>query len=290
MKVLLLGGHGLLGTALRATAPSDTDIAAPRRMQVDVTDRDSLARAVDASEPEWIIDCAAFTAVDVAEDAPSEAMRVNAEAVATLGVLAGSRGARVLLPSTDYVFGGPRDIPWREDDAPSPQSAYARSKRAGEVALLGDTTHGAAGLVVRTSWLFGHGGRNFPSTMWSRALSRTPSQVVSDQRGSPTYADDLAHWCWALIARGASGIVHATSRGSATWFDVAQRVYVRAGWPEGVSAITTEALRSPAARPAYSVLDCARFDSLVPDGRRDWESALDAYLASLETLGTERPA
>jgi dTDP-4-dehydrorhamnose reductase len=282
MKVLLLGGHGLLGSALRDVAPAGAEIAAPRRVQVDVTDREALARAVDAAEPDWIIDCAAFTAVDVAEDAPSEAMRVNAEAVRTLAALAAARGARVLLPSTDYVFDGPRSEPWREDDPTAPRSAYARSKRAGEEALLASA---AGGLVVRTSWLFGHAGRNFPATMWSRAVARTPSQVVDDQRGAPTFADDLAAWCWSLVACGAEGIVHAANRGAATWFDVARRVYARAGWSDGVTATTTAALRSPAARPAYSVLDCTRFDALVPGARRSWEAALDDYLGALAARG-----
>ena len=280
MKVLLLGGHGLLGSALRATAPEGIEIAAPRRLQVDVTDRDALARAVDAAEPSWIMHCAAFTAVDLAEEAPSEAMRVNAESVRTVAALAASRGASVLLPSSDYVFDGPRSTPWNEEDAPAPRSAYARSKRAGEEALL---SSGAMGIVVRTSWLFGRAGKNFPRTMWTRARARTASQVVDDQRGAPTFADDLARWCWELVAAKGAGIYHATNAGSASWWDVARRIYARAGWESGVSTTTTAALKSPAARPAYSVLGCARLDALLGGARRPWEKALDEYLEILES-------
>lgn len=280
MKVLLLGGHGLLGSALRTAAPAGVEIAAPRRLQVDVTDRDALARAVDAAEPAWIIHGAAFTAVDLAEEAPSEAMRINAESVRTVATLAAARGAAVLLPSSDYVFDGPRSEPWREDDQPAPRSAYARSKRAGEEALLGS---GAAGMVVRTSWLFGRVGKNFPRTMWTRARARTASEVVDDQRGAPTFADDLALWCWALVAARGRGIYHATNSGSATWWEMAQRIYRRAGWKEGVTKTTTAALKSPAPRPAYSVLACDRLDALLPSPRRPWEEALDAYLDLLDS-------
>ncbi len=280
MKVLLLGGHGLLGSALRAAAPQRAEIAAPRRLQVDVTDRDALARAVDAAEPAWIIHCAAFTAVDLAEDAPSEAMRINTESVRTVAALAAARGAAVLLPSSDYVFDGPRSTPWNEDDAPAPRSAYARSKRAGEEALL---SSGAAGMVVRTSWLFGRVGKNFPRTMWTRARTHTASQVVDDQRGAPTFADDLAGWCWELIAAKGAGVFHATNAGSASWWDVARRIYGRAGWEAGVTTTTTTALKSPAARPAYSVLGCGRIDALLSVPRRPWEEALDEYLGILES-------
>jgi dTDP-4-dehydrorhamnose reductase len=280
MKVLLLGGHGLLGSALRVTAPEGSDVAAPRRLQVDVTDRDALSRAVDAAEPSWIVHCAAFTGVDLAEEAPSEALRVNADSVRTVAALAAARGAAVLLPSTDYVFDGNRSTPWNEDDAPSSRSAYARSKRAGEEALLDS---GAAGVVVRTSWLFGRAGRNFPRTMWDRARARTASSVVDDQRGAPTFADDLARWCWHLIGAGASGIYHATNAGSATWLDIAQRIYARAGWADGVTSTTSAALNAPAKRPAYSVLGCARLDALLDAPRRPWDVALDEYLGILES-------
>ncbi len=278
MKILLLGGHGLLGSALRAAAPAGAEIAAPRRLQVDVTDRAALARAVDAAEPRWIVHCAAFTAVDLAEEAPSEAMRINAESVRTVAALAAAAGARVLLPSSDYVFDGERSTPWTETDAPSPRSAYARSKRAGEEALLDSS---AEGLVVRTSWLFGRVGKNFPRTMWTRARARTESQVVKDQRGAPTFADDLARWCWQLVAANGTGIYHATNAGSATWLEIAQRIYARAGWPDGVTATTSAALNAPAARPAYSVLGCARLDALLDAPRRPWSDALDEYLEIL---------
>jgi dTDP-4-dehydrorhamnose reductase len=236
VKVLLLGGHGLLGTALRATAPPAYAIAAPRRVQVDVTDHAALARAVEAADPAWIINCAAMTAVDAAESDRAGAMRANADVPATLGALAHACGARVLQPSTDYVFDGPRTAPWREDDAPSPRSVYAESKRAGEERLLAS---GAESLIVRIGWLFGEGGRNFPATMWQRASARSTSNVVTDQIGTPTSTADVAEWCWRLIAGEARGVFHATNAGRASWFDVAQRVYERCGFPDGVTGVSS---------------------------------------------------
>jgi dTDP-4-dehydrorhamnose reductase len=278
VKILLLGGHGLLGTAIRATAPAGADVAAPRRVQVDVTDHASLARAVDAAEPEWIINCAAMTAVDAAEGAADEAMRINADAVATIAALAHARGARVLLPSTDYVFDGPRDVPWREADAPQPRSVYAKSKRAGEERLLAS---GADALVVRIGWLFGDGGKNFPATMWQRASARAASAVVNDQVGAPTTTRDVADWCWRLIAQEARGIFHATNAGRASWFEVAQRIYDRCGFPEGVTGVSTATYGARAPRPAFSVLDCSKLERALGVTRRSWEQALDEYLATL---------
>jgi len=278
VKVLLLGGHGLLGTALRATVPTGVEVAAPRRVQVDVTDRASLARAMDAAEPAWVINCAAMTAVDAAEKAAEDTMRINAAAVATIGALAHARGARVLQPSTDYVFDGPRDTPWRETDTPQPRSVYARSKREGEVQLLAS---GADALIVRIGWLFGDGGKNFPATMFQRASTHVTSKVVNDQVGAPTATRDVAQWCWALIAREARGLVHATNSGRASWFDVAQRIYTRCGFADGVSGVSTAAYAAPAPRPAFSVLDCTKLETTLGITRRSWESALDEYLATL---------
>lgn len=279
MKILLLGGSGLLGSALRHAAPAAVDLVAPPHAALDATDAAALDRALAHERPQWVISCAAFTAVDAAESHEAEAMRINAESVGALGRLAAAHGARVLLPSTDYVFDGPRDTPWREEDAPSPRSAYGRSKRAGEIALLASTS---PALIVRTGWLYGRVGRSFPATMWARARARTPSRVVDDQLGAPTYADDLAGWCWTLIERGVTGTVHAVNAGEASWADVARHIYARAGFPEGVTAVSTAEYGAEAPRPAYGVLDCSRLDAVLAadldSPRRHWRQAMDAYL------------
>ena len=278
MKVLLIGGHGLLGTAFRSAVPSTVALVAPTRTELDLTDDIAVAKALDETRPAWVINCAAYTAVDAAEESEGAAARLNSEAVGALGAAAAERGLRVLQPSTDYVFDGASTRPYREDDAPRPLSTYARTKWDGEQRLR---QSGARALIVRSSWLFGRGGKNFPSSMWTHAQARKAVAVVSDQTGAPTSAADLAGWCWELIARDEQGLVHATNSGSATWFEVARAVYAAAGWPEGVTATTTAAYAANALRPRYSVLDCSRLDERIGTRRRDWRAALDEFLGAL---------
>lgn len=287
MPVLLLGGTGILGSAIRATAPAGGYILAPSHAQLDVTDAraieafvDGCAPAGDArgAAPMWIVNCTAYTAVDAAESHEADAMRLNAEAPRILGAAARRVGARVLHVSTDYVFGGAGDRPWREDDATGPLSVYGRSKLAGEQALLAS---GAESLIVRTAWLYGTVGKSFPRTMWERARQGLASRVVADQHGAPTNARDLAQWCWALIARDARGIVHASNAGACTWADVAERVYAAAGKPGLVTRVGSDEYPVPAPRPRYSVLDGSRLEQLLGAPRRRWEDALDEFLSDL---------
>lgn len=282
MRVLLLGGTGLLGSALRDSVPSGVTVLAPPRDALDITDAQAVHAAVTAARPDWVAICAAYTAVDKAESEPDLAHAVNAKAVAHVAAAAAAIGARVLLPSTDYVFDGDPGRPWREDDAPDPHGAYATSKRDGELAL---ETSGAAHVIVRTSWVFGPGRRSFPRAMWERALRREPARVVADQRGTPTAAVDLANWCWTLMASEARGFVHASNLGETTWFEVARRAYAHAGFAAGVTPVASADFPTPARRPLYSVLDCSRLDALLTAAgappRRSWEDALDEYLATL---------
>lgn len=279
MKVLLLGGAGLLGAALRASVPATTSLTAPPRAMLDASDPEALARALDASAPDWVVSCAAFTNVDRAESEPEAARAINATAVETLGRLAAARGVRVLLPSTDYVFDGRARRAMREEDATNPLSVYARTKRDGELALLDS---GAHALVMRVSWLFGEGRPTFPGMMWNRALAGAPSRVVDDQYGTPTHTADLASWMWGLMARNARGLFHASGRGETTWAAIARRVYTRAGFPEGVTGVRSEDYGAPATRPRYTVLDCTKLERTLGMTRRPWEEAMDEFLARRE--------
>lgn len=279
MHVLLLGGSGILGTALRATPPTDTTVIAPGHAELDVTDAAAVDAAVAAQRPTWILNAAAYTAVDAAESHAAEAMRLNADAPAHIGAAAQRYGARVLHVSTDYVFGGVGTRPWREDDPVAPLSVYGRTKLEGERRLQAS---GAAALIVRTAWLYGAVGKSFPRTMWERAQQGLASRVVADQHGAPTHARDLAQWCWALVARDARGVVHASNAGQCTWADVAERVYAAAGKPGFVTRVTSDEYPVAAPRPRYSVLDCARLESMIGAPRRPWEAALDEFLSDLK--------
>lgn len=278
MRVLLLGGAGLLGSALRASVPEAWHVDAPARAVLDVTDAAAMDRALDASRPDWVLLCAAYTAVDRAESEPDAAHQLNAAAPAAVAKLCASRRVRLLMPSTDYVFGGQGTRPWREDDPVDPRSVYGRTKRAGEVAVL---ESGAHAVVLRTSWLFGGTARSFPRTMWERAIAGQDSRVVHDQVGSPTYAADLARWIWALLPGAPSGLLHAANAGQATWAEIAERVYAAAGRPGGITRVGSSEYPTPAPRPAYSVLDCTKLDALLPMPRRAWEHALDDFLSDL---------
>lgn len=282
MRVLLLGGSGLLGSALRAEAPSTWQIDAPPRALLDVTDTDALERALDAGRPDWVVTCAAYTAVDRAESEPEAAQRLNAEAPALLARLCSARGVRVLMPSTDYVFSGQSARPWREDDPVGPRSVYGRTKLEGERAVLAS---GAPAVVLRTSWLFGGQARSFPRTMWERARAGQDSRVVHDQVGSPTFARDLARWIWAILPLAPTGVFHAANAGRASWSEIAERVYAAAGRPRGITRVASSEYPTPAPRPAYSVLACARLDALLPLPRRPWEQALDEFLSDLRAEG-----
>jgi len=279
MNVLLLGGSGILGSALRASVPADARLSAPSHAALDVTDAAAVEAAVAALRPTWILNAAAYTAVDAAESHEAEAMRLNADAPAHVGAAAQRHGARVLHVSTDYVFGGVGTRPWREDDPVAPLSAYGRSKLEGERRLQAS---GAASVIVRTAWLYGATGKSFPRTMWERARQGLASRVVADQHGAPTNARDLAQWCWTLVARDARGVVHASNAGQCTWADVAERVYAAAGQPGLVTRVTSDEYPVPAPRPRYSVLDGTRLESMLGAPRRGWEAALDEFLGDLK--------
>ena len=285
-KVLLLGGAGLLGTALRASVPAHVELSAPPRALLDASDADALDRALDAYAPDWVISCAAFTNVDRAEAEPEAAHAINVTAVAALARLAAARGVRVLLPSTDYVFDGLARRAMREDDLTAPLSVYARTKRDGEVALL---ESGAHGLVMRVSWLYGEGRLTFPGMMWNRARAGAPSRVVDDQFGTPTHTADLAGWMWGLIAQDAQGVFHASGRGETTWAEVARRVYARAGFPDGITGVRSADYGAAAPRPLYTVLDCTKLEHTLGITRRPWEEAMDEFLDRREAESVPTP-
>ena len=276
MRVLLLGAGGMLGRDLVATAPPSIELAAPSR--IEITDRDALARAIDDAQPEWLVNAAAYTAVDRAETESARAEAVNGDAPGTIGALCAERGVRVLHFGSDYVFDGRARAPYAEDARTNPLGAYGRSKLHGEQRLLAS---GARALIVRTQWLFGTNGRSFPRTMAERARAGLPTRVVSDQVGRPTYSVDLARAAWTLLGGDYTGILHVANDGQATWFDVARAVFERAGVPGLVTPCTTADYPLPTPRPAYSVLDTARYESLVGAPLPPWPEALARFLAAL---------
>jgi len=271
VRVLVLGAGGMLGRDLvDAAERSGHEVTALGHAELDVTDAAAVEATVQASRPQWVANCAAYTRVDDAENEAEEALRVNGEAAGVVARAAWAAGATALYPSTDYVFDGEQESDYVESDPVAPLSSYGRSKLAGERA-------GEGHLVVRSSWLFGVGGRNFVETMLGLAARRDELRVVEDQVGSPTFTPHLAEGLVGLMEADARGVRHLTAGGSCSWRDFAREIFARTGAPVRVAGCTTEDFGAPAPRPRRSVLASEHPDTpKLPH----WTEGLDAYLAA----------
>jgi dTDP-4-dehydrorhamnose reductase len=269
MRWLVTGANGMLGTDLVDLLRSQgEDVTAASRSTLDVTSADAVADAVAGHDV--VVNCAAWTAVDDAEEHEGEALVVNAEAPRLLARAAAAAGARLVQVSTDYVFDGSAGAPYAEDAPLSPVSAYGRTKAAGETAVRDE--HPRGHLVVRTAWLYGAHGGCFPKTITRVARDRGEVKVVEDQVGQPTWTTDVAATIVALVQADApAGTYHATSSGRCSWYDFAQQVVVAAGLESSVVQPTTSAdFVRPAPRPSYSVLGHDALTALGLDPIGDW--------------------
>ena len=272
---LVTGSAGMLGRDLVAALERDGEqVVGLSRRELDITDEAAVRAAVTGCRPDAVVNCAAWTAVDDAEAREREASRVNAAGPAHVAAACAAAGIPLVHMSTDYVFGGDARRPYAERDATAPRTAYGRSKLAGERAVLGLLPR--AGYVVRTAWLYGAHGPNFVSTMIRLERERPAVDVVTDQRGQPTWTADVAGRVIALVrARAAAGVYHATSSGEATWFEVAREVFRLLGADPGrVRATTSAAFSRPAPRPGYSVLGHGAWATADLEPIGDWRLAL----------------
>ncbi len=273
MKAMIIGGTGLLGKALVREWSGDEVLALGSR-DVEIRDQRHVQQVVGEKRPQWIVLAAAYTDVDGCESDPRRAFEVNRDGAANVAKAAKSFGAKLLCLSSDYVFDGKKSSPYEVGDARNPQSVYGKSKAEAEVRLLEMLPEVC---IVRTSWLFGTGGKCFPDTILKLAASRPALDVVNDQRGSPTYCVDLARAIMTLCRKDASGIVHATNSGECTWFEFAREIVKGAGLQTEVRPMTSQQMARPAPRPAYSVLAATslqRYGIELPS----WEDALRRYL------------
>lgn len=286
-RILLLGHRGQLGRELQGALALSGRLIVPDT-RLDITDATALEAAFAAHRPDWVVNAAAYTAVDRAEDEPDAAHAVNAEAVGHLGELARRHGARVIHHSTDYVFDGQGSRPYREDDPTGPQGVYGASKLAGEARLA---ESGAIAWTLRTGWVYGLFGQNFLRTMLRLAREREALRVVADQRGAPTPTTLLAGVARRIIeGKGAlaPGLYHAAPRGETTWHAYAQRAIARAAegplgrdfrlQPGAVEAIPSSAYPTKAKRPAYSVLDVSKLEQGLGVAMPAWDVLLDQFL------------
>jgi len=273
MRVIIFGASGLLGQALMREW-SDDEVTGLSSRDVDIRDALQLHATIEKLRPEWIVLSAAYTDVDGCETNRDLAFAVNRDGAVNVAEAAKSGGARLLFLSSDYVFDGKNDRPYETGDRRNPMSVYGRSKAEAEVRLE-QLLPGCC--IVRTSWLFGVGGKCFPDTILKLAATRPALDVVDDQRGSPTYTIDLARAIIQLCRRQASGIVHATNAGDCSWFEFAREIVRQAGLPAEVHPCSSQQMARPAPRPAYSVLSpssLARFEVSMPS----WQDALKRYL------------
>lgn len=255
--IAVLGPTGQLGSAfLRLLG---TDAVPVPRAELDLEVAESIFDWVKKVRPELIMNCAAYTAVDRAEQEPERARRVNASAVGLLAQATNSLGAKLVTFSTDYVFDGMKPTPYVESDPTNPLSVYGRTKLEGErLALEFDPET----LVIRTSWVLSGTHRNFAASILD-ALRSGPVHVVDDQWGCPTLVDDLAPATMACLQAGAAGILHLTNQGATTWFGLAREIAEVAGFdPNLVKPTTSAGMARPAPRPANSVLDSERIANL----------------------------
>lgn len=260
MKVLITGAGGQLGYELKRTCPSGVELVAVDVPELDVTDGAAVREFVSATRPAVIVNAAAYTAVDTAEQNEAAAQRVNADGAENLARSAREYGARLVHVSTDFVFAGTQSHPYAPGDVTGPLSAYGRSKLEGERRVL--TTCGEHAVVVRTSWLYGIGGANFVKTMLRLMGQRDQVRVIADQVGTPTWAFGLAELIWRIAPREQSpSILHWSDAGAASWYDFAVAI-AEEGRAAGLLTRETQVLPiptteypTPAVRPKYSVLD-----------------------------------
>jgi len=280
--ILITGSNGQLGRALQEAAQKEHPSMRLTCMDMDtldITRGESVSRVFHADPPDFVINCAAYTAVDKAESEPDTARAINAAGVKHLALAATRHNARMIHISTDYVFDGKGCLPYPTEHPTSPLSVYGQSKLEGEVEAL---YHAPGVVIVRTSWLYHKGGNNFVNTIIRHATVKKSLQVVNDQCGSPTRASDLAGALLRIIdnppPKTLSTIYHFSNSGTATWYDFACAIVKQAGIQCAIEPIPTASLNLPAPRPAYSVLDCSAIRKDYSFSIPWWQDALDEYL------------
>jgi len=280
MRITLFGATGLLGKAL-VREWQDDEIIALGSQDADIRNADQVQRVVSKTRPHWIVLAAAYTDVDGCETHRDLAFAVNARGAVNVAEAAKKIGSRLLFVSTDYVFDGSKSQPYQTTDRRNPTSVYGQSKAEAEAQISGILPDSC---IARTSWLFGNGGKCFPDTILKLAATRPELNVVDDQRGSPTYAVDLARAIMQLCHNNASGIVHVTNRGDCTWYDLAKEVTRAAGLSTTIHPTTTDKFPRPAPRPAYSVLSPTSLDAygITMPG---WQDAVGRYLVERKGCG-----
>lgn len=287
MKVLLTGANGQLGHCFQDVFPSDWSIITANRQQLDITDFNAVEAYIANHRPDAIVNAAAYTAVDRAEDEYELAYKVNVIGAENLAILAKKYHAKLIHISTDYVFDGNKNFPYLETDLTRPINVYGKTKRKGELAIL---QHESNAIVIRTSWVFSEYGNNFVKTMLKLAATRTELSIINDQLGCPTYAGDIANIIIAMLRNNSQGgIYHFCGDQCVTWFQFATKIFsvanalnLMANKDLHIKPILTADYPTKAQRPLYSVLNIEKIEQLKIKGS-DWNKALEHVISKINS-------
>jgi dTDP-4-dehydrorhamnose reductase len=285
--IWLIGNKGMLGSDVEKLLKESNQEFIATDIEVDITDFETLKGYVGDRNVNWIINCAAYTAVDRAEDEPKKAYGINAEGPLNIAKIAQSKGAKLIHISTDYVFDGKKDGPYTEEDAPSPIGVYGKSKLEGENNIQSILENY---FIIRTAWLYGKNGNNFVYTMLRLFNEQELVKVVADQWGSPTYSKDLAEVIRYIIGNDNDlyGIYHYTNEGRTTWYEFAKEIYEKARMNElvkqnlSIVPITTSDYPTKAVRPKNSSMSKEKVKSAFRIDVRDWKIALEEFIIEIK--------
>lgn len=284
-RILVTGGNGQLGSQLKhfSSNYSKTEFLFTDLPDLDITDESQIESVLSSFRPAWIINCAAYTAVDLAETEVDAANRLNTDAPALLARLSDKYHIRLVHISTDYVFDGKGNIPYVEDHPKNPQGIYAQTKAVGEDLVMANNP---TSIIIRTSWLYSAYGKNFLKTVLRLAAEKGSMRIVSDQVGTPTWTGDLAQAIMKMIELNANaGIYHFSNEGVCSWFDFAKAIVEIQGIECTVEPISTSEYPLPAPRPYYSVLNKALYKTTTGLSVPYWRDSLKLCLNQLNEQG-----
>lgn len=282
MKVLVTGAGGQLGfDVVRELVSRGHEAVGVNHQTMDITDADMVDRVIRKHAPDAVIHCAAYTAVDAAEDDEEQCRRVNVDGTRNIAEVCKELDIKMLHISTDYVFSGKGERPWEPDDERDPQNVYGRTKYEGELAVQRTLKKY---FIVRVTWTFGVNGKNFVRTMLRLAENHDTIRVVNDQIGSPTYTLDLARLLADMVETGKYGIYHATNAGTCSWYEFACAIFREAGLAEKVTVlpVSSKEYGAKASRPLNSRMSNARLEENGFSGLPAWQDALKRFLQELK--------
>jgi dTDP-4-dehydrorhamnose reductase len=279
MEVLVTGANGQLGQDLLRVAGLQHNVIGLGREELDIRNISQCRERIQEFQPDVIIHAAAYTAVDKAETDEDEAYAINAFGSRNVAMAAEEIGAKLCYISTDYVFDGTSDMPYKEYDNTNPRSVYGKSKLAGEQLIQSLSNRY---FIVRTSWVFGQHGNNFVKTMLQLGKEKPLLRVVDDQISSPTYTVDLCRFLQELILSEKYGIYHASNSGSCSWYEFAKAIFTESGYTTQVEPCTTDEFPRPAPRPRNSVMDHLAIHANGFAELRHWSEALTEFIESMK--------